>query len=186
MKQNAYKIELRDFTESPRPYGNVQGRSTFSKITDHINQLFNVSLIRISFADIEEADISYSREAVVSFAKYYKGEKGIYITNVENDDIIENLHFACIAKNQPLLVWANNDYKILGEPLSLPNLTLLEIVLKKRIATTASVAKELNISVQNASTRLKKLVDDGYILRKEVSAESGGKEYIYTPVKDSD
>ena len=186
MKQNSYQIDLRDFTQSLRPYGNVQGRSTFSKITDHINQLFNASLIRISFAGIEEADISFSREAVVAIAKYYKGEKGIYITDVGNDDIIENLHFACIAKSQPLLIWSNNDYTILGEPLSPPNLALLEVVLKKKISTTANVAKELGISVQNASTRLKKLVDDGYILRKEVSAESGGKEYIYTAVKHSD
>ena len=39
--------------------------------------------------------------------------------------------------------------------------------------------KGLKLSVQNASTRLKKLVNEGLILREEESAASGGKEFVY-------
>jgi predicted transcriptional regulator len=183
MKQSVLTIELYDFAKTDRPYGTIEGRAAFSKLIDHINQLSNISLIKVSLKKIKEIDISYSRETIVSVAKYYKGEKGLYITDVENDDIVENIHFACIAKSQPLLIWTSDTYKVLGEPLSAPNQALLEVVLKKKITTTTNVAKELDISVQNASTRLKKLVDEGYILRTEVSAESGGKEYIYTALK---
>jgi len=42
---------------------------------------------------------------------------------------------------------------------------------------------DLGISVQNASTRLKKLVSQGYILRSEEVAESGGIEFIYQAIK---
>jgi predicted transcriptional regulator len=41
----------------------------------------------------------------------------------------------------------------------------------------------MNLSVQNASSKLKKLVDDGYILRFEETAESGGIEFIYQAIE---
>jgi predicted transcriptional regulator len=60
---------------------------------------------------------------------------------------------------------------------------LVELVLTKGQITAALVAAELDTSVQNASTRLKKLVDQGYFMRSEVVADSGGIEYIYQAIK---
>ena len=37
----------------------------------------------------------------------------------------------------------------------------------------------MDLSVQNASSKLKKLVDEGYILRSEETAETGGIEFVY-------
>lgn len=45
--------------------------------------------------------------------------------------------------------------------------------------TTADVAKKYNISIQSASTRLKKLFDLGYLNRIERIHETGGIEYFY-------
>ncbi|KPC06070.1 Uncharacterized protein AC500_2039 [Pseudomonas amygdali pv. lachrymans] len=47
------------------------------------------------------------------------------------------------------------------------------------------MAETLEISVPNASTKLKKLLDQGYILRAEETAESGGIEYVYHAIGES-
>ena len=54
---------------------------------------------------------------------------------------------------------------------------------KKKKTTTSQIASSMNLSVQNASSKLKKLVDDGYILRFEETAESGGIEFIYQAIE---
>jgi DNA-binding MarR family transcriptional regulator len=41
------------------------------------------------------------------------------------------------------------------------------------------IAKRFNISIQNASTRLKRLFDKGYLVRVELSSPTGGVEYQY-------
>ena len=81
------------------------------------------------------------------------------------------------------MAWCGQDYTILGPQPSASNLTLLEIVLSKQSVTTAQVAVDLDISVQNASTKLKKLVEEGYIMRREEVAESGGIEYVYAAIR---
>lgn len=49
--------------------------------------------------------------------------------------------------------------------------------------TTAEIADRLEISVQNASSKLKKLSAKGYISRCERVAESGGIEFVYRAIK---
>lgn len=44
------------------------------------------------------------------------------------------------------------------------------------------IADKMNISVQNASTQLSRLVKAGYLNRIEVTAISGGKEFEYIPL----
>ena len=63
--------------------------------------------------------------------------------------------------------------------------TLVEYVLRKGAVTTSQVAADLQVSVQNASTRLKNLVLQGYFLRVEEAAESGGIEFKYLAIKKS-
>ncbi len=51
--------------------------------------------------------------------------------------------------------------------------------------TTTQVAQALEMSVQNASTRLKRLSEEGFITRVEMSAGSGGKEFVYKVIGNS-
>jgi predicted transcriptional regulator len=67
----------------------------------------------------------------------------------------------------------------IGPSLNESTKELVLLVFKHGQITTANVAKALDISVQNASTRLKKLVSDGLVMRSEEIASSGGKEFIY-------
>lgn len=99
--------------------------------------------------------------------------------------MLDNWCYAAQAKDIPLTVWADDGYQIIGPEISSSTKELLECVLSQRSVTAAKVAETLKISVANASTKLKKLKDQGYILRAEETAESGGIEYAYLAIGES-
>lgn len=183
MNQKAITLDLIEFTNGEaHPYGNTLGRETFNKFINHLDSLPKAYVVAISIGDVI-ADSSFMREAVISVAKHYRGEKYFYIQDLNDPDVRDNCHYAAEAKKQPIVAWCGQDYTILGPQPSASNLTLLEIVLSKQSVTTAQVAVDLDISVQNASTKLKKLVEEGYIMRREEVAESGGIEYVYAAIR---
>ena len=89
-----------------------------------------------------------------------------------------------MAKEQPLVIW-NDDgsYEVIGPEMTESAAELLNYVLSKRQVSTVQVAADLSISVPNASTRLKRLVAEGYLLRKEQTADTGGLEYVYSAIQ---
>lgn len=182
MNQKTIILDLIEFTNGdPRPYGNAMGRETFNKFINLLDAMPKAYVVAISFGDVT-ADSSFIREAVISVAKHYRGEKYFYIQDLKNSDVRDNCHYAADAKKQPIVAWSGREHTILGPQPSASNLTLLEAVLSKRSVTTAQIAADLDISVQNASTKLKKLVEEGYIMRREEVAETGGIEYVYAAI----
>lgn len=183
MNQKSITLNLIDFTSGEaQPYGNTLGRETFNKFINHLDTLPKAYVVAISIGDVS-ADSSFMREAVISVVKHYRGEKYFYIQDLKDPDVRDNCHYAAEAKKQPIVAWSGRDYTILGPQPSASNLALLEVVLSKLSVTTAQVAVDLDISVQNASTKLKKLVEEGYIMRREEVAESGGIEYVYAAIR---
>jgi len=183
MKQNSSIINLIDFTNDDHPFGNVQGKETFRKLADYIDKHPSCRIFGVSLAGIEATDASFPRESVISIAKHYREDKGIFLEQIKNRDILDNWNYAAVAKEQPLILWNEDSYEILGPALTKSSRELLDYVLVKRTVLASEVAMDLGISVQNASTRLKKLVSQGYILRSEEVAESGGIEFIYQAIK---
>lgn len=184
MNQNSHILNLVNFTDNnTHPFGNQQGKATFAKLKDFIDEHPMISTLGISLAEIKVSDASFPRESVISIAQLYRGTKGIYLVDIQNRDILDNWNYAAKAKDQPIIVWNNNSYEILGPSLTSSSKELLDYVLTRDGISVSQAAADLGISVQNASTRLKKLVMEGYILRDEVVAESGGIEYKYYPIK---
>tara|TARA_Y100001936_G_C15707369_1_gene474144 strand:- start:158 stop:439 length:282 start_codon:yes stop_codon:yes gene_type:complete len=60
------------------------------------------------------------------------------------------------------------------------DLLLLNFVLEHSEVRPAMVAKLKGSSINNASTKLKKLFDQGYLQRREITNEAGGIEYLYS------
>ena len=75
--------------------------------------------------------------------------------------MLDNWSYAAQAKEIPLTVWAEDGYQVIGPEISSSTKELLDCVLPRRAVTAAKVAEALNISVANASTKLKKLKDQG-------------------------
>ena len=184
MNQNPNLINLLEITDgNNHPFGNVQGKEAFRKLSDYIVSHPTYSIFEISLAGIIATDASFPRESVISIAKLYRESKGFYLTNVQNQDTLDNWDYAAAAKEQPLIFWDGDTYKILGSTLTASTKGLVDYVLTKGPILASQLAADLGLSVQNASTRLKKVVEEGYILRMEAVAESGGIEYIYQAIK---
>lgn len=185
MKQNSIKTKLLNFTNDDLPNGNIQGKETFRKLSDFVDSNPTCQIFGISLEGITATDISFPRESVLSIAKLYRGDKGFYLEglNLNDRDLFDNWQGAADAKDQPLVIWYENKYEIIGPKISPNNLVLIKYVLENNSVTASKVASDFNISIHNASAKLKKIAEQGYIMRAEDVAESGGIEFIYHAIK---
>jgi len=182
MNQNIITMKLYDFCQEHRPYGNETGKKVFLQMRDYVEKHKNKIVFEISFEDIKFVDSSFARESLILLAQLYKGKKGFFISNLYNIDVIDNIDYAAIALNQPLMIKLENEIKLLGPALTKSNLEIFNLLKIKKKVTTSQLASLMDVSVPNASSKLKKLVDDGYILRFEETAETGGIEFIYQSI----
>ncbi len=183
MNQKSAIVRLQDLTKSAHPFGNIEGKEVFRKLLDLVEQSPGTKVFGISLGGIEATDASFPRESVISVAKQLRGEKGFYLTDLFNRDLIDNWNYAAKAKEQPLVIWNNGDFEIIGPELNKSTRDLVEYVLSKGSVLASQVASDLGLSVPNASTRLKNLVLHGFIHRTEDVADSGGIEYRYSAIK---
>ena len=173
-------IRLKTYMEGPDGWGHVQGRRVQERLRSLIESHPEESIIRISLDGIKRTDISFPREAVIELARSYRGKRGFCLTDVIDQDLLENWDAAATKLKQPLFVW--NDgvcLRCLGPEPSIGLREMLEYVLNVPIARTSEAAIALGLKVPNASNKLKQLWLEGYILRREQSANSGGVEYEY-------
>lgn len=183
MNQISKIVRLRSFTSSEHPFGNREGKVVCRKLADFVEQNPKVRVFGISLEGIEATDASFPRESVISLAKQLRGEKGIFLKDLDNRDLIDNWNYAAQAKEQPLVIWNASSFEVIGPEMNQATCTLVEHVLQKGTVTASQVATGLGLSVQNASTRLKNLVSQGYLLRVEEVAETGGIEFLYLAIK---
>ncbi|PMS15563.1 DNA-binding protein [Trinickia dabaoshanensis] len=183
MNQTTHLIKLRELTGTTQPFGNVQGKEAYRKLSEEIDRHPEAAVFGISLQDIEATDASFPRESVVSVAKHYRGEKGLFLVDMDDRDLVDNWKYACQAKEQPLVIWRGESFEPIGPDMSSSSRDLLNYVLEHKCVLASQVASDLGLSVQNASTRLKRLVADGYILRTEDIANTGGIEYRYNAIR---
>lgn len=183
MNQKSVIVKLRDFTKNAHPFGNSEGKEVFRKLLDFVEQNPGAEVFGISLDGIEATDASFPRESVISVAKQLRGEMGFYLADISNRDLIDNWNYAARAKEQPLVIWNDGGFEIIGPELNKSTRDLVEYVLSKGSVLASQVASDLGLSVPNASTRLKTLVSHGFIRRTEDVADSGGIEYRYSAIK---
>lgn len=180
-------INLIDFTQDEHPNGNVKGKIVFNDLKNFVDDHPDVSTFVVSLKGIEATDASFPRESVISLASLYRGEKYFCLTDIDDDqDLIDNWTYGAAAKDQPITIWSSSNVQFIGPEMTKSEKELLDLVRTKRQVTTSEVSKALDISSQNASTRLKNIFKKGYVQRAEEVAESGGKEFIYKLIGLSD
>ncbi|CAJ3177372.1 Predicted transcriptional regulator [Burkholderia pseudomallei] len=183
MNQKSVVVRLRDLTKNDHPFGNSEGKEVFRKLLHLVERTPGTVVFGISLDGIEATDASFPRESVISVAKQLRGEKGFYLVDLSNRDLIDNWSYAARAKEQPLVIWNKNNFEIIGPELNESTRELVEYVLSKGAVLASQAASDLGLSVPNASTRLKNLVAQGFIRRTEGVADSGGIEYRYSAIK---
>lgn len=186
MKQINKVFKLFDLIGESSAFGNEEGRTVYNKLLGALDQSPESKIVGISLKGLKRTDASFPRESVISLAKAKRGEMGFYLQDFESKDLVDNWDYAAKAKDQPMIIIKDKGFAIIGPDLSSGSMELLEFIMKKDLVTTAMVAERFELSVQNASGKLKKLLAQGLILGSKEVAETGGLEYLFKAIKKSD
>ena len=173
-------IRLLELMDSPDGWGHIQGRQVYEQLRSRVEVNPTELIIRISLKGVERTDIQFPRESVIALAKEYRGKRGFCLNEVEDPDLLENWDAAAERREQPLMVWDGNRLtRVLGPKLNPGLREMFDYVCSVPVARTSEAVVTLGLKVPNASNKLKQLWQEGYILRQEQSASSGGVEYEY-------
>ncbi|WP_316347326.1 hypothetical protein [Desulfuromonas acetoxidans] len=175
-------IKLLDIVGEPVAIGNAEGREAYQALSRIVDQYPNQTVFEISLEGMDATDASFPRESVVSLAKALRGEKAFFLSGFKNKDLIDNWSYGAEAKEQPLLVLNSGHRLWIGPQVKSATRELLDYIYDQQRVTTSMVARHFNVSVQNASGKLKKLYNQGFIVGKKEVAESGGLEFVYLPI----
>lgn len=176
-------IKLLDVVGDPIAIGNEEGREANQALSRIVDNHPDQMVFEISLVGIEATDASFPRDSVVALAKSLRGEKYFFVSGFKNKDLIDNWSFGAEAKGQPLLVHDNDKRIWLGPAVKSATMDLLDFIYEQDSVTTAMVAQHFDVSAQNASGKLKKLYNQGFIYGEKEVAESGGLEFIYRAIK---
>jgi len=165
-------------------WGRTQGREVYQKLVDFVEGHPGAIVIHISLSGINRTDISFASEAVVELARRYRGAKGFCLTDLTNADLIENWDAAALKANQPLMIEATDGrLQTLGAEPSPGNLPAFTFALERSSARAAEFAAATKVSITNASTKFKQLWEQGFLLRRQNLAPSGGVEFEYFQIR---
>lgn len=174
---------LVDFLARSDAWGTSQGRAVREKLAAAVDSRPDALIVRISLAGIRQTDASFARESVVELAHRYRGRRGFCVTDFESEDVLENWDAAALKRGQPIVAWTKAGPRLLGPQPRRDTWDLLRLVLQRGEIGTAEAAKVLRKQVTNVSTRLKRLSDEGLVVRREVTAPTGGLEYLYLAIQ---
>jgi len=160
------------------------GRDVYSKVIEFVEAHPGVLVFRISIQGVTRVDISFAAETVIEVARRYRGRKGFCLVDLDNPDMRENWEAAAQRARQPIIAWAGSEPSILGLQPSQGSSDALAFAFERgecRVSEYASARG--GVSIPNASNKFKQLWEQGFLLRREIIAESGGVEYVYAAIR---
>lgn len=176
-------ISLRELMERSDGWGHEEGRQLHTKLLARVEENPADLVCSISLTGVERTDASFPRESVMELARRFRGHRGFCLTDVENQDLLENWDAAATKIGQPLCVWSGENARLIGPKPTEGTTELFDYILENPFVTTSMIVSKFNLSVQNASNKLNRLWSDGYVLRRERVSPSGGTEYQYFKIK---
>jgi hypothetical protein len=133
---------------------------------------------------VQRIDMSFASETIVELARRYRGTKGICLIDLTDSDMIENIDAAAAKKNQPLLVWHGDSVRVLGAQPTQGCREAFDFALERPQARATEFAQsKQKMSIANASMKFKQLWEQGFLLRRESAADTGGVEFVYQRIR---
>ena len=179
VKQNPITILLRDLMDGEDGWGTPAGRRLYDRLLRQVEQHPGGEVFRVSLRGVRRTDASFPREGFMELARRFRGKTTFFLTDADNQDLLENWDAAARKTEQPVLVLTEDNFQLLGPALSEGMRPLFELVFASSGITTAEAAAKLNQSIPNVSNKMKALWECGYIMRAENVAASGGIEFEY-------
>lgn len=160
-------------------WGRLQGRTVQQRIVSFIEDRPAQQVFKLSMEGVKQIDASFSSEAIVAVLRRYRGTKGICLVDVTDRDILFDLDLAAARAEVPVPVWIDGVIEIVGGQASPGNREALQFALERHHARAAEFAEKAGLSIANASTKFKQLWEQGFLMRNESVADSGGVEFLY-------
>jgi hypothetical protein len=181
----AVDLRLRDYMDSAEGWGRPDGRVTHQRLVEFVEKHPGVMIFRVSLANVRRVDISFASETVVELARRYRGNKGFCLIGLTDPDQRENWEAAAQRAKHPIMsLNEQGQLEILGVEPTPGNSDALKFALGKPETRAAEYAASKDgVSITNASTKFKQLWEQGFLLRREAVAESGGVEFAYFRVQ---
>lgn len=184
MKEIAGALRLREFMAADEGWGRESGREVYRPLVQFVELKAATLIFRVSMAGVKRIDISFASETIVELARKHRGSKGFCFIDLVDRDMEENWDAAAERAKQPLMQWKGTKPRILGIRPSAGIADALDFALKHEETKASEFASaRKGISITNASTKFKQLWRQGFLLRRETIAESGGVEYVYVAIK---
>lgn len=160
-------------------WGRPQGRVVQEQIVSFIEDRPAQQVFKLSMEGVKQIDASFSSEAIVAVLRRYQGTKGICLVDVTDREILFDLDLAAARAEVPVPVWIDGSIEIIGGQPSQGNREALQFALERPQARAAEFAEKAGYSIANASTKFKQLWEQGFLMRSESAADSGGVEFVY-------
>lgn len=173
-------LSLQGLMDRPDGWGREQGRTVHQRLLRAVEASAGSLIIMISMKGVRRVDMSFASETIVELARRYRGAKGICLIDLTDEDMIENIDAAAAKKDQPLFVWQGKSVRVLGAQPSQGCREAFDFALERPQARAAEFAQaRKNMSIANASMKFKQLWEQGFLLRRESAADTGGVEFVY-------
>lgn len=181
MNQASATIKLVSLMDGPVAWGREDAKQIYPKLLEAIEKQSGADIIRISAEGIARTDASFARETIFAVAQRFKGSKVFCVVGLTNESLADNWDMAGQKMNIGVVWWASDQIRFLGPAPSQTLMELFELAAKcgNDGLSTAYASKRTGKELNNASTQLKQLSDKGYMVRREITAPSGGKEFRY-------
>lgn len=183
MNEDVRVLALRDVMDRPEGWGRAQGREVYQRLLRSVEESPGTIVFKISLKGVKRVDISFASETVVEIARRYRGSKGFCLVDLTDPDLIENWDAAAARKGQPLLVWEGRTARLIGPEPTQGCQEAFQFALHHPAVRAAEFAESKNdMTIANASMKFKQLWEQGFLLRRESVANSGGVEFVYQRV----
>lgn len=150
-----------------------------AQLVSHLESMPAQSVVRISMEGVERMDASFASEAIVEVIARYRKSMGVCLVDLSNKAIKLNIDLIAERLGIPVTVWNGAQVEVIGLKPSAGNREALDYALARAEVRTATFADVAGISIANASTKFKQLWEQGFLMRSEGAADSGGVEFLY-------
>jgi hypothetical protein len=160
-------------------WGREQGRATAEKLVSMLSAHGGDRLVKISMEGVERIDASFASEAIAEVIARYRKTIGICLTDLVEFGVKLNIDLAAERVSVPVLVSNDGAIEVIGMKPSQGNREALEYAWAKGQVRAAEFAEVAGVSIANASTKYKQLWEQGFLMRIESTADTGGVEFLY-------
>lgn len=179
MNEGFRVLPLRNYMDRAEGWGRIEGRHVYHRLLDFVETSPGMIIFKISMKGVQRLDISFASETIVELARRYRRAKGFCLIDITDKDLIENVDAAARKKEQPMLVWRDKSADLIGTEPSEGAREAFQFAMSRPQSRAAEFATRKGISIANASMKFKQLWEQGFLLRQETAADTGGVEFVY-------